>query len=766
MTKVSPQVLIAVALVSNGILLLELGLTRIFSVVGYYHYSFLCVSIAMFGLSASAVLVHLRPQLWAPETAQLWAQRFAGGFAWLTLLAMASLTGFVPLRGASGLNLGVASLLGAVPLLAAGAFISIVIAWRREEIHKVYAADLVGAGLGCLLVIPTLDKLGGLGPLLVASLLAAIGAALLGSRLSWVLSALLSVVCVAQLVSPALTLAQTNKVDNRNPILSRWNSHSLVSVYRDPHPDWGLSPEYEGAHPETYFLNIDASASSPILLASSLEQVAYLRQELTAFGYHLLAKDGDALVIGSGGGRDIWTALLFGAGHVIGVEINPIIVYDVMGDLMAKDSGNIYANPKVEIHCDDGRSFVAREKRQFDLIQASMVDTWAATSAGAFALSENNLYTVEAFQEYIKHLKPDGTLTVTRWELDGPRLILVARAAAEGLGMGSIEDRLFVVAGPDSMQLGRALNWVFKKSALTSEEIERLKKRAQELGFEVLYSPDLPDCRYAYLLKEQPEVLVNKSVLDISAVDDNRPFFFLHVKPEQVPKLIPHLWNSRNGIVLLMRLTFISAVAVVLFILVPLGLRRAPEARLPFVAQALFAALGAGYMVTEISLIQRFSLFLGAPVLSLAVVLFTLLLGSGLGSWLARGRDPKKSLCWAGLVSAVLVTVYAFGLPVWTEALQSWSRFGRISMTIIILLPLAVAMGMPLPAGMVLATRNRPDSAALAWAINGATSIMGSSLAVLLSIFLGFRAVGVIAGVTYLSVIGLGLLVAGGANSD
>src|SRR5206468_6625883 len=234
-------------------------------------------------------------------------------------------------------------------------------------------------------------------------------------------------------------------------LFAKWNSFSRIGVYERKHGDWSLSDAYKGPLPDTRYMDIDSAASTPILhVSTDLSNARYLRYELTAFAYHLKSRDsgfgiGDstgknpanpanpesripnpgfsALVIGPGGGRDLVSALVFGARHVDGVEINPIIADDVMRDRFRDFSGGIYTHPRVRIIVDDGRSFVRRTPDRYDVIQASLVDTWAATAAGAYTLTENTLYTVEAFNDYLDHLNETGVLSITRWVADGLRLV-------------------------------------------------------------------------------------------------------------------------------------------------------------------------------------------------------------------------------------------------------------------------------------------------------------------------------------------------------
>ena len=414
------SIVAGIASVSAALLMTELALTRIFSVTMYYHFAFLAISIALFGLSASGVFVYvMRQRLAGVATRELLATG-ALAHALATLVALACLV-----RIRVGLNYTPGNLLlmlaiytlAALPFFAGGAVVSLAFARLSERVNVVYAADLLGAALGCLILIPLLNSLGAPGVVIVAAVLAAVAAVLFtppASRRRMVLAA--AIVCAAPVTAQVAGLAPFEVVDTKGHqgdrvLFSKWNSFSRVAVYDRSHGDWSLSPRFTGSRAESLFMDIDSAASTPILRGTgNVADAAYLRYELTALAYHLVERPGgfNALVIGPGGGRDLVSALVFGATQVDGVEINPIIARDVMLGRFRDYSGGIYAHPRVRTHIDDGRSMVRRSRERYDVIQASLVDTWAATAAGAYTLTENSLYTSEAFGEYLDHLTDAG----------------------------------------------------------------------------------------------------------------------------------------------------------------------------------------------------------------------------------------------------------------------------------------------------------------------------------------------------------------------
>jgi len=452
---------------------------------------------------------------------------------------------------------------------------------------------------------------------------------------------------------------------------------------------------------------------------------------------------------------------VFGASHVDGVEINPIIADDVMRNRFQKFSGGIYANPRVHIAVDDGRSFVRRTPDRYDVIQASLVDTWAATAAGAYTLTENTLYTVEAFNDYLDHLSDTGVLSITRWVADGLRLVSLAQASCEARGW-SAADRLAIV------RQGRVATFLLKKSPFTTAEIDRLHDIAGRLGFEVLYTPGgapvrdevidgTPTGDYARLIRARDRGQFYRAYRqDIRPTTDDRPFFFHTTKlGNQFSVAFGRTMLFGNGLSALLTLLGISAALVLLFVIGPLVLadRRTVRSRGWFAWLVYFGALGAGFMLIEVSVLQRFVLLLGHPVYSLTVTLFSLLLGTGLGAAWSR-RVDDRSLRRAGLVgvaavAAIAVVVMAIATPIVTWAIP-FARSTRMLIAAALLLPMGVALGVPMPTGLRLLCARAPHMVAWAWGMNGAMSVLGATLAIFIAMNWGFQVTLLTASAAYL----------------
>jgi Spermine/spermidine synthase domain len=788
---------IAVALVSATLLMIELALTRIFSVVMYYHFAFLAISIALFGLSASGVFAYV---------ARRWLDRYPTGpllarqaaiYAACTIAAL-----FVLVRLRVGLNYSVRNLevmlliygLAALPFFTGGLVITLAISRLVSRINVVYAADLTGAAAGCLALIPLLDRFGAPGVVLSAATLALIAAVLFAPsalRLRYAGGgAAVMVALIAGQLSGLVTFDVTDAkghVGDRT-IFSKWNSFSRIGVYERTHDDWSLSFKYKGALPDTRYMDIDSAASTPILhVEPDLGNVQYLRYELTALAYHLkeqnlstgtLESDGSgsdqappasspepagfsALVIGPGGGRDLVSALVFGARHVDGVEINPIIANDVMRDRFREFSGGIYSHPRVRIAIDDGRSFVRRTPDRYDVIQASLVDTWAATAAGAYTLTENTLYTVEAFNDYLDRLTDDGMLSITRWVFDGLRLISLAQAACESRGIDAAS-RLAIV------RHDRVATFLLKKSPFTESELARLHETSDRLGFQVLYSPTLDLSRneaewvdgkntadYARLIRATDrDRFYDEHENDITPTTDNRPFYFHSTKlKDQVQIAFGRTMLFGSGLSALLTLMWISTALVVLFIVCPLAIAGGPLPRGWLRWLVYFGSLGAGFMLIEVAVLQRFVLLLGHPVYSLTVTLFSLLLGTGLGAAWSRRIGDEALTRWAGVALVMVAAMGALVIVVLTP-IVNWAiplaRPTRIAIAVALLLPMGLLLGVPMPAGLRLLRVRAPQMVTWAWGINGALSVLGATLAIFIAMNWGFNVTLLTASAIYL----------------
>jgi len=424
-----------------------------------------------------------------------------------------------------------------------------------------------------------------------------------------------------------------------------------------------------------------------------------------------------------------------------------------MRDRFRDFSGGIYTNPRVRIVVDDGRSFVRRSPDKYDVVQASLVDTWAATAAGAYTLTENTLYTSDAFGDYLDHLTDQGVLTITRGVFDGVRLISLAQAACEARGW-SAGDRLAVV------RHDRVATFLLKRQPFTPAEIARLRDVAARLKFEVLYAPGggvptappeqwvdgTSTADYARLAQTTDrDAFYRGYPNDIRPTTDDRPFYFHTTKLQnQFDVAFGRAMLFGNGLSSLMTLLAISITVVVVFVIGPLAIadRGAPRPAGWLAWLLYFGALGAGFMLIEVSVLQRFVLLLGHPVYSLTVTLFSLLLGTGIGAALSR-RIDDAALRRAGIAGALGVAALALLLTVGSQPVVDWaipfSRAARIAIAVTLLVPAGVLLGVPMPTGLRMLAARAPQMIAWAWGMNGALSVLGATLAIFVAMNWGFR---------------------------
>lgn len=767
--------LAGVGLISGTLLMTELALTRIFSVIMYYHFAFLAISIALFGVSASGVTAYCaRRSLsrWATDTILATA---ALAYAVCTIVALYFLVRLRVGLTYSPENLRLMLLiyaLAALPFFTGGFTITMAISRLTARINAVYAADLIGAAGGCLILIPLLNQLGAPGVVLAGAAFSIAAAVLFAPPaqrrvVSASGAAILALAFGGQVSGTAVFDVVDTKGHKGDTVLfSKWNSFSRIGVYAREHGDWSLSPSYTGPRPDSRYMDIDSAASTPILrLDEDASNAQYLKYELTALAYHLQHPGFRALVIGPGGGRDLASALVFGAGHVDGIEINPIIANDVMRDRFRDYSGGIYTNPRVAIAVDDGRSYVRRTPNRYDVIQASLVDTWAATAAGAYTLTENTLYTVDAFGDYLDHLTPDGVLTITRWVFDGLRLVSLAQDACARRGW-TAADRLLIV------RHGRVATFLLKRTPFTSAEVSRLEDEAARLQFEVIYAPGaraLPagahdevvdgtsTADYARLITAADrEQFFDEYYWDVRPTTDDRPFYFHTTKlKNQFDVAFGRSMLFGNGLSALLTLLGISVALVGAFVVLPLAVadRGATHARGWLAWLAYFSALGAGFMLIEVSVLQRFVLLLGHPVYSLTVTLFSLLLGTGIGAAWSRRFDERmlhrtvaRGLLLIAAIGGVVVVLAA---PIVTWAIP-FARPVRMLIAVVLLVPIGVALGIPMPSGLRMLSRQSPELVPWAWGMNGAFSVLGATMAIFIAMNWGFGVTLLVASATYL----------------
>ena len=744
----SATLLTGVALSSFAALLLELSLTRLFSVVLFYHFAFLAISIALLGLGAGGVFAHLKKQRLKKTDLRTIAAICAGITAVVIPLAL-ELVLHTPvslqLSGKNFLRLTLIYTVSAMPFFLTGIQFSVVFARVPASITHLYGADLAGGALACVAVVPLLNWIGGPNAILFSALCAAVAAVVWSPasttrKISLAVTGIILLLLIANYNGKLADIIWAKGIRRQNVEFARWNAISRVEV--DVQDD-GARIIVIDADANTFIMNADphqwdGSEWQKRLMASPPALVNVLRPH------------GGYAIIGPGGGVDVLRAVANGSHDVTGIEINPIIATDIMRRRYADFAYHLYERPEVHLHVSDGRSFIRNSSQQFDVVQMTLVDTWASTAAGAFALSENSLYTTEAFREYFQHLKLDGMVAVTRWEFKEPRealrVVSVAMNALHQLGITDATSHFIVVSESELDEDGINVAVLAKKSAFTPKEEESVRQHiANNPLMQILYSPSgSEDNAFAQLIKSNdPYGFSRNYAYNVTPVSDNTPFFFFTLKPGQVfrPNRDHAMdWKVNLGVAVLVMLLVISIVAVLLFLVVPLMFDHTHGS-----ARGLFyfIAVGLGYILVEVTFIQRFVLFLGHPTYALTVVIFLMMLASGAGSLASRKLLPHERGLWFPLLIIVAALLaYVAVLPALLDHFVGAAFPVKILISGILLVPLGFAMGMPFPTGLrALAGDGETAERSIewAWAMNAAASVLGSVLAIVIAIEFGLN---------------------------
>ena len=764
--------LVIVALVT---LTLEVTNARLFSVISWYHLSFVAISIAMLGMTAGAVYVYVRPVRFAdgvPRALGLYSLLFALSIPLGHVIILQLRPGVeLSLKDVSGfVQLTVMAVVAAVPFFLSGVVIALSLTRVPLPIGRIYFFDLLGASLGCMAAIALLEMTDPSSGSFFLATLACIGALsyVTGDREAAGRSWRVSVMCVAVLLFAIgawnhkvyphgirLTHSKGRDLPD-NPICDRWNTHSRIIAYplvKQPVRYWGPGPYAPKPLTRWSVMRIDGKAGTTVHeWHGNTKELSWIKHDVTSLAYNLRGT-GDVAVIGVGGGRDILTGLAFGAHSILGVELNQIFL-DLLNGEFRKFS-RIVDQPQVTLVHDDGRSYMARCTRQFDLIQMSLIDTWASTTAGAMTLSENGLYTVEAWKTFLSRLKPEGVYTVSRWfspkDLgETARLVSLAATTLFEMGVKHPSDHMVLAAA------GKVATIVVSASPLSKDALRQLLGAAKQRGFSIILRPGatIRDPRFQQILNATSVEELNRGlydpILDLRAPYDERPFFFNIIRPgawfrarasgpvgKSQGVIAGNLIATDNLVAILIIVT----VLVGLFVAAPLLLfgNRHGLGALGFGASALyFALIGVGFMLVEIGLMQRFSVLLGHPVWALAIVLFSMILFTGVGSALSDSLSLSSRGAYAvALVVFGVILAAAYAAQPAINSTVSASFIVRAVVTLLFSIPLGLALGFCFPIGMRLVGARSQSAMPWMWGINGGFGVLGSVVAVIISMSLG-----------------------------
>jgi spermidine synthase len=758
-------------LITLSTLMYEVLLTRIFSVTMWYHFAFVAISVALFGMTVGALIVYLLPERFPTEKTNERLILFSFLFSisivlsFLTQLAVP----FVPRWSLAGVYS--ATLLYSVtsiPFIFSGVCVCLALTRFPQQISRLYAADLVGAAGGAIALVWLLDTMDAPSAVVAIAALPSVASfwfaqAAGQQRLFWLgfaSAVILFVLAFSNAVlfehrSPFLRITWVGSegvVPNyevSSPSYEQWNAFSRIRVdprgFTEPW-GWGMSPTLpEKIRLEQLDLVIDSVAYTVMTRYTGRpEQILHLKYDITNLA-HYAKTDADVLVVGVGGGRDILSALAFDQNSVTGVEINQQILHavnDVYGDF----TGHLDEDPRVKFVNDEARSYVARSDEKYDILQLSLTDTWAATSAGAYALSENSLYTVEAWDSFLDHLAPDGLLSVSRFyswtrPVEGQRLAALATETLHRRGVENPREHIYMAGVLPTATI------LVSPSPLSEEDIDALDRAVDEMNFFRIVTPDyVGEELFGEIIgAEDVGSFVDGLPIDISPPTDDQPFFFQMLRLRDVFRSdLPPYKGLTEPVLVLAGLAIAVLVVTLLCIVVPIVLttRRASLRGMPpfFL---FFAGIGLGFLLVEVSQMQRLNIFLGHPTYGLSVVLFSLLLFSGIGSFITEriaAPGPRALNLLPFLALLGLLLAFGFLTPLLIDRFESSTTPVRILAAVATLAPMGLAMGMPFPIGMKVVSAWPDAPTPFFWGVNGATSVCASVLAVAIALSWGISA--------------------------
>ena len=789
---------VSVALISAAALAYEVLLMRLFSIIQWHHFAYMIISLALLGYGASGTFLAL--------TGPILLRRFERAY-WLCLVlfglsavACGLLAQRIPFNAEEVLwdwhqpvRLLAIYLLLSLPFFFAASGIALALSRCGNNVSRIYAADLLGAGAGSLGIVLLLF---GVFPGTALKCTAALGlfAAFVASRelrmrqYRWPGLALMGAVLMLILpdtwmtlqLSPYKGLPQLLRVSQVRIIEERSSPLGLLTVVDSPliplrHAP-GLSLYATTPIPEQLGLFTDADNMTAINHNPGRQPLAYLDWLTSSLPYYL-AEPRHVLVLGAGGGAGIQQALNHKAPRIDAVELNPQVI-DIVRNDFADYAGRLYQHPGVRVYAADARGFIRNSHEHYDLIQISLLDAFGASSAGLYALNENYLYTVEALRDYLQRLTPAGYLAISRWiklpPRDSLKLYATALRALRDSGVAAAERQLVMIRSWQTSTL------LVKNSAFTAPEIKGLHAFCKARAFDLAWYPGMIEAEANHFnILGQPYFFRAATALNgsgagefmarykfnITPATDDRPYFFHFFKWGVLPEILA--LRGQGGLPLLeggylvMVATLLQALLISgILILLPLGLQRWRAAtRSPQINRTrivrYFSAIGLAFLFIEIAFIQKFILFLDHPLYAVATVLTAFLVFAGLGSAMtSRFRtDSASQSRFAGRAVAGIIAlgiVYSFLLDPLFDSLAHLSISLRVFVSLLLIAPLAFCMGMPFPLGLMRVGARMPGFIPWAWGINGCASVVSAVMASLLAIQFGFTVVLISALLLYL----------------
>ncbi|MFQ5416704.1 MAG: hypothetical protein ACE5FL_06610 [Myxococcota bacterium] len=768
-------------LIAFATLLIEVSIIRVLSFTVWHHFGYVVISTALLGFGASGTLLAVVPSIGAADLrttlTRLSIASSVSAIGALLLIQQVPLHPMSVLEEPAQMGVAVAYLIGtAIPFFFSGLVISLGLRGASDRVDRLYFWDLVGAGLGCGSAVAIMNYVTPPGSVFVAGAVFALAALVFscGGAARVVAATLAGALALGSFHADKLPftaarskhLAVMMKTLLMEPREEVWTALFRTDLIEDVKADTrcggpgaSVSAPKTGCERPRYWIAHDASAGAPIYDMEGLPYQKGLDYYIVRTPYLISNPDPSVLIIGVGGGRDIVVARQYGASHVTGLELDPVALKWLHDDLDA--THEFFSSPEIELVAGEGRHYARTTDRKFDVIQITGVDTLAAEYSGSYVLAENYLYTVESFHEYLDHLSPGGILSIATGNLspDAPRaagrILSIAHRALEERGIADPAKHIAVL---DSATL--LVSTLIRLEPFTRAETAKLADYAAEYDFRVLHLPGERGGNpvieaLVRATSNEREQLEAKLPHLVHATTDDRPFFFTFFRWTELfgPDGVTPSHSTALGQIILGMLVIALTVLGAIFILGPLAAFNRRGVLRPGSLGVLgyFVSLGLGFMLFEISLIQKFVLFLGYPTYSLTVTLFSLLLFLGCGSFFSArwvGRE-RVVLPLAVVAIGALALFYARGLPIIQDGLLGAPIAVRVLVTVLVLMPLGLVLGMFFPLGIRRAAAIHDDLVPWAWAINGCASVTGGVVTIALAMSFGFTKVWALSVVIY-----------------
>jgi len=774
---------LGIFLVAASTLLLEITLTKVFSVIHYHYFAFLIVSTALFGYGFSGVFLSIfRTVEKSGKDRMLFLSSFL--FA-VTLVIAYRLILATPLRIAEAAGsleqlgyLAFVYLMLALPFFFSGLVIGILLTYFSDQINLLYFADLTGAAIGCFSIVVLIPLLGGSGSVIAAGIVAALATMAFAPRISWNAAPLALIVVLALMIPKSdhffPTVDKSEKryfrdsLEKGKHLFTGWSPASridIVTIQKERAVIW-----IDGGTNQSFMRKLGRDEKfdvppAPIGGAGNAKDLPLVWKTVEI--PYAFVKNPDVMIIGPGGGVEVGSALVYKPRSLSAVELDPLIVKNMLGEF-SDYIGGIYTRPGVTLYNEEGRSFARRAQQKFDIIQQKNSSHPMAVASGALNLTETYLLTKEAFNEFIDHLNPGGFITIERH--GGIRLMHLAAEVLRDRGVTDYWKQIAVVEESPLNQV-----FMLKNGAFTDLELDYIEEFGRQRKDEPLYTPRIRntvDNVYTRLMRDDTrEEVIRDAPFHLEAPTDDKPFIehFWRVSsiwdPSVNEKIRDPFWQAAalnsfltgqvtysdlSLYVILGEALLLSSIFIIfpLFKLKRSGVATSGSWRL----LVYFFCLGLGFILVEISLIQKYILFIGYPVYAVAAIIFSLLIAAGAGSYYSSrfSNDPFRALRTVVMIVVVLMVLQVLLVPYLFRMFLSVSFAMRMALSVLFILPVGFFMGMPFPIGLSWTSKHYPNFVAWAWGINGYATVIGSVVSVILALNFGFRAVLMIAAGIYI----------------